>query len=265
MTQRFPTFVFPKKLVHKWNDTLLPVQRSLLTNGSDVCSSDLLVGKLRYEAGLANSAVATEKDLEQMVVVAIHVRSMMNWTWNEFWLRCFRTRQSLSSPQPGRLVPCPLVLVHCNRVPQLRWMPGMGYGRTYLVPVYLRYVVTWSVQSAESANCTVSRPFFHRSSVVILAMSSNPPTNYPYYGYRPIHTTSQSLGSTLPERERQRAQTRRQQQKNMRSYKVLLIGESGVGKSTLVARLCEDRFLAESRQHTLGKPVLQLIKTLSQD
>ena len=41
----------------------------------------------------------------------------------------------------------------------------------------------------------------------------------------------------------------------MRSYKVLLIGESGVGKSTLVARLCEDRFLAESRQHTLGSRV----------
>ena len=83
-------------------------------------------------------------------------------------------------------------------------------------------------------------------------MSSNPGTNYPY-GYRPIQTSSTSLGSTLPERERQRAQTRRQQQKNMRSYKVLLIGESGVGKSTLVARLCEDRFLAESRQHTLGE------------
>lgn len=39
----------------------------------------------------------------------------------------------------------------------------------------------------------------------------------------------------------------------MRSYKVLLIGESGVGKSTLVARLCEDRFMAESRQYTLGE------------
>ena len=88
-------------------------------------------------------------------------------------------------------------------------------------------------------------------------MSSNPPTNYPYYGYRPIQTASQSLGSTLPERERQKAQTRRQQQKNMKSYKVLLIGESGVGKSTLVARLCEDRFLAESRQHTLGESKLR--------
>ena len=83
-------------------------------------------------------------------------------------------------------------------------------------------------------------------------MSGNPATSYPY-GYRPIQTTSASLGSTLPERERLRAQTRRQQQRNMRSYKVLLIGESGVGKSTLVARLCEDRFLAESRQHTLGQ------------
>jgi GTPase SAR1 family protein len=83
-------------------------------------------------------------------------------------------------------------------------------------------------------------------------MSSNQATSYPY-GYRPIQTTSASIGSTLPEKERLRAQTRRQQQRNMRSYKVLLIGESGVGKSTLVARLCEDRFLAESRQHTLGE------------
>lgn len=49
-----------------------------------------------------------------------------------------------------------------------------------------------------------------------------------------------------------RAATRRQQQRSMRSYKVLLIGESGVGKSTLVARLCEDRFLTEGRQYTLG-------------
>lgn len=37
---------------------------------------------------------------------------------------------------------------------------------------------------------------------------------------------------------------------------MLLIGESGVGKSTLVARLCEDRFLAESKQHTLGEITL---------
>lgn len=34
---------------------------------------------------------------------------------------------------------------------------------------------------------------------------------------------------------------------------VLLIGESGVGKSTLVGRLCEDRFMPEHRQYTLGK------------
>ena len=34
---------------------------------------------------------------------------------------------------------------------------------------------------------------------------------------------------------------------------VLLIGESGVGKSTLVGRLCEDRFMPEHRQYTLGE------------
>ena len=33
---------------------------------------------------------------------------------------------------------------------------------------------------------------------------------------------------------------------------VLMIGESGVGKSTLVGRLCEDRFMPEHRQYTLG-------------
>ena len=31
-----------------------------------------------------------------------------------------------------------------------------------------------------------------------------------------------------------------------------MIGESGVGKSTLVGRLCEDRFMPEHRQYTLG-------------
>lgn len=75
-------------------------------------------------------------------------------------------------------------------------------------------------------------------------------TSYPY-GYKPIQ--SKNASAALPEWERQRAQIRRNNLKNQKSYKVLLIGESGVGKSTLVARLCEDRFLAESRQHTLGK------------
>lgn len=32
-----------------------------------------------------------------------------------------------------------------------------------------------------------------------------------------------------------------------------MIGESGVGKSTLIGRLCEDRFMPEHRQYTLGK------------
>lgn len=75
-------------------------------------------------------------------------------------------------------------------------------------------------------------------------------TSYPY-GYKPIQ--SKNASAALPEWERQKAQTRRNNLRNQKSYKVLLIGESGVGKSTLVARLCEDRFLAESRQHTLGK------------
>ena len=44
---------------------------------------------------------------------------------------------------------------------------------------------------------------------------------------------------------------------------MLLIGESGVGKSTLVGRLCEDRFMPEHRQYTLGKFLLLLL-TFSQ-
>ena len=74
-------------------------------------------------------------------------------------------------------------------------------------------------------------------------------TSYPY-GYKPIQPKQHS--APLPEWERQKAQARRNNLKNQKSYKVLLIGESGVGKSTLVARLCDDRFLAESKQHTLG-------------
>lgn len=80
-------------------------------------------------------------------------------------------------------------------------------------------------------------------------MASAERTSYPY-GYKPIQPKHAS--AYLPEWERQRAQNRRNHLKNLKSYKVLLIGESGVGKSTLVARLCEDRFLADSRQHTLG-------------
>lgn len=79
-------------------------------------------------------------------------------------------------------------------------------------------------------------------------------TSYPY-GYKPIQP-KHSPAAALPEWERQKALTRRINHRNQRSYKVLLIGESGVGKSTLVARLCEDRFLAESRQHTLGIKIL---------
>jgi len=80
-------------------------------------------------------------------------------------------------------------------------------------------------------------------------MSSNERTSYPY-GYKPIQP---KLVSSLPEQERMRLQARKAIRTNQKAYKVLVIGESGVGKSTLVARLCEDRFLAESRQHTLGK------------
>ena len=43
---------------------------------------------------------------------------------------------------------------------------------------------------------------------------------------------------------------------------VLLIGESGVGKSTLVGRLCEDRFMPEHRQYTLGKSLLSCDRPL---
>ena len=41
---------------------------------------------------------------------------------------------------------------------------------------------------------------------------------------------------------------------------VLMIGESGVGKSTLVGRLCEDRFMPEHRQYTLGRAVFLFIE-----
>ena len=37
-----------------------------------------------------------------------------------------------------------------------------------------------------------------------------------------------------------------------------MIGESGVGKSTLVGRLCEDRFMPEHRQYTLGRSLLSI-------
>ena len=85
-------------------------------------------------------------------------------------------------------------------------------------------------------------------------MASNERTSYPY-GYKPIQP---KLVSSLPEQERMRLQARKAIRTNQKTYKVLVIGESGVGKSTLVARLCEDRFLAESRQHTLGKQMLFL-------
>ncbi len=87
-------------------------------------------------------------------------------------------------------------------------------------------------------------------------MASESRPSYPY-GYKPIQASKGSYrvipGATLPEGERQRAINRRQTAKNMKSYKVLLIGESGVGKSTLVSRLCDDTFSVDSRQHTLGK------------
>ena len=57
-----------------------------------------------------------------------------------------------------------------------------------------------------------------------------------------------------------RLQARKAIRTNQKAYKVLVIGESGVGKSTLVARLCEDRFLAESRQHTLGKAIVMWVE-----
>lgn len=81
-------------------------------------------------------------------------------------------------------------------------------------------------------------------------MASDQRTAYYPYGYRPIQQPR--VSQSLPDKERLRAATRRQNLKSMKSYKVLLIGESGVGKSTLVARLCEDRFMADSRQYTLG-------------
>ena len=82
-------------------------------------------------------------------------------------------------------------------------------------------------------------------------MASDQRTAYYPYGYRPIQQPR--VSQSLPDKERLRAATRRQNLKSMKSYKVLLIGESGVGKSTLVARLCEDRFMADSRQYTLGR------------
>ncbi|CAI7998033.1 hypothetical protein GBAR_LOCUS2313 [Geodia barretti] len=82
------------------------------------------------------------------------------------------------------------------------------------------------------------------------------------YGYRPIGHAPRVLNDSLPERERERALNHRQHQKSMKSYKVLMIGESGVGKSTLVGRLCEDRFMPEHRQYTLGKSLLSCERLL---
>lgn len=98
---------------------------------------------------------------------------------------------------------------------------------------------------ASAAVTRVGSGRFADGSIILMAER----TSYPY-GYKPIQ--SKNVSAALPEWERQKAQARRNNLRNQKSYKVLLIGESGVGKSTLVARLCEDRFLAESRQHTLG-------------
>ena len=47
------------------------VQPLGLTNGGDVALSDLLVCKLRDEAGLAHPTVSTQKHLEQMIIVTV--------------------------------------------------------------------------------------------------------------------------------------------------------------------------------------------------
>lgn len=69
-------------------------------------------------------------------------------------------------------------------------------------------------------------------------------SNYPY-GYRPIRVTNQGNDRQGPRKPGVKS--------SGKSYKVLLIGESGVGKSTLIGRLCEDKFLTELRKYTLGE------------
>ena len=68
-------------------------------------------------------------------------------------------------------------------------------------------------------------------------------SNYPY-GYKPIRVTNQGNDKQGPRKAGVKP--------SGKSYKVLLIGESGVGKSTLIGRLCEDKFLTELRKYTLG-------------
>ncbi|XP_011402696.1 PREDICTED: ras-related protein Rab-13-like [Amphimedon queenslandica] len=72
---------------------------------------------------------------------------------------------------------------------------------------------------------------------------------YPY-GYKSIPQGRRTLQSSSIPSQEPRVSNRRA--KLAKAYKILLIGESSVGKTTIATRLCEDRFMSEARQHTLG-------------
>lgn len=91
--------------------------------------------------------------------------------------------------------------------------------------------------------CVNFRPFILDGHYRTFSSMSQP-GNYPY-GYKPIRVTNQGSDRQAARRPGARP--------SGKSYKVLLIGESGVGKSTLIGRLCEDKFLTELRKYTLGE------------
>lgn len=74
---------------------------------------------------------------------------------------------------------------------------------------------------------------------------------YPY-GYKSLHGGGTGRGA--PTSQEVSVSNRRARVQSKKAYKMLLIGESSVGKTTLAVRLCEDRFLANpSSKPTLGE------------
>lgn len=75
---------------------------------------------------------------------------------------------------------------------------------------------------------------------------------YPY-GYKSIHGgTARGMGH--PHQQEVSISNRRARVQAKKSYKILLIGESSVGKTTMAVRLCEDRFMLNpTSKPTLGQ------------
>ena len=76
---------------------------------------------------------------------------------------------------------------------------------------------------------------------------------YPY-GYKSLHSGGTGgRGMAPPTSQEVSISNRRARVQSKKAYKMLLIGESSVGKTTLAVRLCEDRFMLNpSTKPTLG-------------